>query len=140
ITTVVGNHSFGFAGDGGPATKATFSCPTSIAFDTAGKMYVVDANNNRLRMVDTQGIVTTIAGNGFRSLAQDGLPASTTTPLGYPYFVTLDSANNIYLSELFGRVRKLSVNGRILSTVAGAGSLAVDGVSAQASLVSAPSQ
>jgi len=140
IRTIAGNNTFGFTGDGGPATQAAFSCPSSVAQDSAGNLYIVDANNNRLRMMNTSGVISTIAGNGFAAFAPDGVVADTTIPLAQPYAVALDSAGNIYLSEFRGRVRKISGTSRILSTVAGSGTLTADGVPGNQAQASAPSQ
>ncbi len=65
ITTVAGSDKPGFSGDGGPATKATLDCPSGIAVDGVGNLYIADTNNQRIRKVTAAtGIITTIAGNG----------------------------------------------------------------------------
>ncbi len=73
ISTVAGNGTAGFAGDDGPATKAQFRQPHSIALDDRGMLYVADIGNHRIRRIDLeQGTITTIAGNGQRELPRDG--------------------------------------------------------------------
>ena len=72
IETVVGTGYQGFMGDGGPATKAMLKSPTAIAFDSKGNLYISDMGNNRIRKVDTSGIITTFAGTGTFGWAQDG--------------------------------------------------------------------
>jgi sugar lactone lactonase YvrE len=62
ITTVAGNSANGFGGDGGPATKAELTSPAGLAFDDAGNLYIADQGNNRVRRVDTNGMITTVAG------------------------------------------------------------------------------
>ena len=70
ITTVAGNGSIGYSGDGGPAPNAQFSNPISVALDAAGNMYVADYNNHRIRKINAAtNIITTIAGTG-RKLRQ----------------------------------------------------------------------
>jgi sugar lactone lactonase YvrE len=72
IMTVAGTGYQGFAGDGGPATKAMLKSPTALAFDSKGNLYISDMGNNRIRKVDTNGIMTTFAGTGTFGWAQDG--------------------------------------------------------------------
>jgi sugar lactone lactonase YvrE len=72
IETVAGNGYQGYFGDGGPATKAMLKSPSAIAFDSKGNLYISDMGNNRIRKVDTSGIITTFAGSGTFGWAQDG--------------------------------------------------------------------
>src|SRR5438445_11718203 len=73
ITTVAGNGSFGFAGDGGAATSASVSGPAGVAVDASGNLYIADHYNHRIRKVDAAtGIITTVAGDGRPSFAGDG--------------------------------------------------------------------
>jgi hypothetical protein len=64
ITTVAGDGTRGFSGDGGPATNASLSDPSGVAVDTAGNLYIADTSNHRVRKVSVSGTITTIAGNG----------------------------------------------------------------------------
>ncbi|MEO6786780.1 MAG: hypothetical protein ABI318_11660, partial [Chthoniobacteraceae bacterium] len=75
IHTVAGTGQKGYAGDGGPALKATFHLPHEIRFDKKGNCYVADMMNHAIRKVDTQGVITTIAGNGKPGYTGDGGPA-----------------------------------------------------------------
>src|SRR5690606_17707730 len=73
ISTVAGTGRKGFAGDGGPATKAEFSVPHSIALDGEDRLYICDIGNHRVRRVDPKtGIVTTLTGTGERKPTPDG--------------------------------------------------------------------
>ena len=115
ITTVAGNGTLGFSGDGGPATSAQLSGPANVAVDFAGNLYIVDTGNQRIRKV-SNGIITTVAGGG-TSLG-DGGPA-TSASLYNPNAVAVDSAGNLYIADSSNnRVRKVSTNG-VIATVAG---------------------
>nr|WP_321402208.1 RHS repeat-associated core domain-containing protein [uncultured Desulfobacter sp.] len=121
---VGGTENSGFSGDNGPATEADFEWPQGIAVDGAGNLYIADTANMRIRKIDTQGIVTTIAGNGnFQdgTTPVDGLPA-TDIPLKYPTDITSDNNGNVFFvdaePETGGRVLKIDKNG-IISTVVG---------------------
>jgi serine/threonine protein kinase, bacterial len=72
ISTVAGKGYSGFFGDNGPATQAMLKNPTAIAFDSKGNMFISDMGNNRIRKVDTNGIITTLAGTGAIGWGQDG--------------------------------------------------------------------
>jgi sugar lactone lactonase YvrE len=72
IVTVAGTGYQGYFGDGGPATKAMLKSPVAIAFDSKGNLYITDMGNNRIRKVDTKGIMSTFAGTGNFGWAQDG--------------------------------------------------------------------
>jgi DNA-binding beta-propeller fold protein YncE len=76
ITTIAGNGYPDFAGDGGPATEASLQYPTGVALDHDGNVFIADAANHRIRRVDRDGIITTIAGGGSEPPA-DGLPATS---------------------------------------------------------------
>ncbi len=120
IHTVAGNGSYGFSGDGGQATAASFRNPTGIAFDGSGNMYVADVFNNRIRKIDANGIITTIAGNGITGYSGDSGPA-TLAELYYPTGVAVDDSGSIYIAdEDNNRIREVSKTG-IISTRAGNG-------------------
>jgi sugar lactone lactonase YvrE len=108
ITTVVGNGSTGYSGDGGPAINATINTPNSIATDSAGNVYISDFGNNVVReLIVANGIITTVAGNGTGGFAGDGGPA-TNAKLNGPASVLLDQFSNLYVSDFFNnRVRSV---------------------------------
>ncbi|PWT76932.1 MAG: hypothetical protein C5B59_05365 [Bacteroidetes bacterium] len=122
ITTVAGNGSYGFAGDGGPAISASLKGPTGIAIDAAGNLYVADYNNNRIRKVDVAtGIITTIAGNGSSGFGGDGGPAVSAN-IWLPTGVAVDRSNNVYIADYGNhRVRKVDAQSGVITTVAGNG-------------------
>ena len=129
ITTVVGNGSGIYAGDGGAATNASLNQPYDMAFDAANNFYIVDSYNQRVRRVDTNGMITTVAGNGNATSAGDGGQA-TNASFYYPYGLTSDSTGNLYVADsLAHRIRKIDTNG-IITTVAGNGLTAGNGAGA----------
>jgi uncharacterized protein (TIGR03437 family) len=118
ITTVAGNGSPGFSGDGGPATSAQLNNPGGVAVDSAGNLYIADASNSRVRKVNPAGIISTYAGNGNVKYSGDGVQAPTTA-VDRPEAVAVDSLGNVYVSETSSsRVRKVDPSG-IITTVAG---------------------
>lgn len=98
IMTVAGNGTRGFGGDGGPATAAQLDNPRGLALDSAGNLYVADAGNDRIRKVDTLGVITTVAGSGESGYDGDGGPA-TATALNFPVDVAVDAAGSVFLSD-----------------------------------------
>ena len=126
ITTLAGNGSAGYSGDGGPATSAALNSPLGVAVDGVGDIFIVDENNQRIRKVDTSGIITTVAGNGSAGYSGDG-GAATNAALYNPINIALDLQGNIYIADAYTqRIRKVGTNG-IITTVAGNGSLGFSG-------------
>ena len=120
ITTLAGTGAPGFSGDGGPATAAQLNFPYGLAADLAGNLYVADYGNARVRRIGSDGVITTVAGNGNQGAFGDGGPA-TAAQLLTPRNVAVDAAGNLYFSEFERhRVRKVTPDGKI-STVAGTG-------------------
>ncbi len=120
ITTVVGNGTPGFSGDGGQAVNAQLNSPDDLAVDHARNLYIVDSSNQRIRKVDSSGVITTVAGNGIATSGGDG-GLATAASLYYPRSVTVDILGNLYISEQFGnRIRKVTPSG-VITTVAGMG-------------------
>jgi sugar lactone lactonase YvrE len=137
ISTVAGTNSSGFGGDGGPATNAILSGPSGVALDALGNLFIADASNERVRKVDTNGIITTVAGNGAKGIYLTGTYSGDNGPatnagLANPSSVTVDAAGNLFISDSFNyRIRKVDTHGTI-TTIAGNGAYpyAGDGVAA----------
>ena len=121
ITTIVGTSYWGFSGDGGQASYASLYSPKGVAVDGKGVIYISDYGNQRIRMINTSGVITDLAGRtaGF---AGDNL-FSVNALLNYPIGIASDSAGNIYVADSSNyRVRLINTLGMI-STIAGFGHL-----------------
>jgi sugar lactone lactonase YvrE len=120
ITTVAGSQGYGAFGDGGLATSATLYQPADIAIDKIGNLYIADRILSRIRKVDTNGIITTVAGNVYAGFSGDGGPANLAS-LNEPYDIAVDEAGNLFIADKYNhRIRKVDTNG-IITTVAGTG-------------------
>ena len=120
ITTICGTGTMGFSGDGGPATLAEINSPRGITVDKTGNVYFTDVTNNRIRKIDTAGIITTVGGNGIYGYNGENIPA-TDAAMRSPDGLTIDSIGNLYFAENDNdRVRKIGVNG-LINTVIGNG-------------------
>src|SRR5881296_154334 len=120
ITTVAGIGVGGYGGDGGPATEAALNSPEGVAVDAAGNIYIADSFNNRIRKVDTSGVITTIAGNGSPQYTGEGV--ATQVSLNDPSGVAADKSGNLYIADNSShRIRKLNLSRGIISTIAGTG-------------------
>ena len=105
MTTVAGNGTQGFSGDGGPASSGQLNNPMGVAVGPGGSIYIADTNNNRIRKV-SNGMITTVAGGGV-SLGDNG-PATGAQLYG-PGAVAVDSAGNLYIADTYNnRIRKVA--------------------------------
>ena len=117
ITTIAGTGTAGYNGDGIPATAARLNVPGDVAVDSMGNIYIADIQNHRIRMVDTAGVIHTIAGTGIDGFSPDGSLADTAQI--EPWCIRVDNMNNIYYGDSF-RIRKIDTVG-IITTIAGNG-------------------
>lgn len=141
VSTIAGDGKKGFRGDGGPAAEAQFATLIQIALDPAGKqLYCADIGNRRIRRIDlTNGVVTTVAGNGQKGVPPDGADA-VNAPLSDPRGALPDAAGGFYVLERDGHaLRHVDAAGKI-KTVAGTGAkgLSGDGGPALAATLNGP--
>ena len=147
ISTVAGTGELGYAGDAGPATSSPVGWPTGLAFDHKGNLYIADASNDRVRKVDLNGTITTMAGTGIRGYSGDGTRASSAQlnlapgpPQGAGQGLGVDAEGNVYIADTANhRVRRVSVAG-LITTVAGTGYAGYtgDGGSASSAEINGP--
>ncbi len=125
ISTFAGTGVPGNNGDGLQATATQLWFPQSVAVDQRGSVYIGELNGY-VRKIMPDGIVSTIAGNGFLEYDGDGVPA-TTTSLNEPAGLAFDSAGNLYIADYYSnRVRKIGPDG-IITTVVGNGEAGYSG-------------
>lgn len=140
IHQFAGNSYAGFLADGGPATGTNLFAPEDVAVGPNNVIYIADTGNSRIRTVDQNGIIQTVAGNGTIGIAGDS-GAATSASLAIPYAVTVDSSGNFYIAD-FGndRIRMVNSKGTIV-TVVGSGlyGFAGDGAAATQAKMYLPS-
>jgi len=125
VRTVAGNRLSGFTGDNvqGPTTRLRF--PRGIALDAEGNLYIADDGNHRIRKVQRDGVIVTVAGTGTNAFTPDGAPAVTSS-IRSPRDVAVGPDGSLFFWEGdAGRIRKIGMDG-ILTTVAGGGALGLN--------------
>jgi sugar lactone lactonase YvrE len=122
ISTIAGEVSGGFSGDGVPATATKLYFPGGMSRDASGHFYIADTENNRIRKVNAvTGIIETVAGNGLRTYSGDGGPA-TEAALKLPADVSLDASSSVFIADTENhRIRRVDYDTGIITTVAGNG-------------------
>jgi sugar lactone lactonase YvrE len=122
MTTVAGNGSDNFSGEGVPALAATLCSPSCIIFDASDNQYIVDQNNHRIRKVTkATGIITTVAGNGQLGFSGDGGPAIA-AKLAQPSSIVFDNAGDLLITDQYNhRLRKVTMSTGVITTIAGSG-------------------
>jgi len=98
MSVIAGTGVCGYSGDGGPAVAAQLDDPGGIAFDSAGNLYFSDSNNHRIRRIDRNGIITTVAGTGVAGYGGDGGPANA-AQLEYPFGMGIAPSGLLYFSD-----------------------------------------
>ena len=132
IYTIAGNGTAGYSGDGGAAVYAQLYKPNAATVDSHGNIYITETNNHAIRKIDSNGIITTVAGDGTQyepyvdGPIAEGVPA-TEAKLRYPGNVAFDSAGNLYIADQY-YIRKVDANGIIttMTTTSGDSTIAFD--------------
>ena len=120
VSTVAGNGAAAFSGDGGPATAASLNEPTGVAVGRNGDIFIADASNRRIRKVDSNGVISTVAGTGVPGFTGDGGPA-TAAMLDAPTRIDFDANGTLHFTDQNNhRIRRIDSSGTI-TTVAGNG-------------------
>ena len=139
IATIAGTGSAGFGGDGMLGTSAALDNPIGLATDAVGNVYVADSGNQRIRRIDLQGVITTVAGTGEPGYGGDGA-AATEALLDGPTGVAADTAGNLFVADYRNqRIRRIDAAG-VITTVAGTGESGYggDGAAATAARLDGP--
>ncbi len=127
LTVIAGTGEGGYGGDGGPAVNALLNAPHDLAFDAEGNLLVADTFNHRIRRIDRQGVITTIAGSGNAPYTGYGNPAPKDT-LNNPQGVAVDRSGNILIADTYNRVvRRLDRNGTLTVFAGSVAGLSGDG-------------
>lgn len=120
LTRFAGTGMPGYAGDGGPATRARLHTPFDVRLDSKGTLFIADYANHRIRAVDPNGTIRTVAGTGRPGYAGDGGPAAAATLHG-PYGVFVDRQDRLLIADSHNHViRRLAPDG-VITTIAGTG-------------------
>ena len=120
VSTVAGNGSPGYAGDGGPADHAVLDQPSAVTIDRAGNLYVSDTANHVVRKIDAAGVITTVAGTGTPGYTGDG-GAATSAALHAPRGLFVDLAGALWVADSLNHaIRRIGPDG-VISTELGTG-------------------
>ena len=126
ITTVAGNGTEGYTGDGGPATSAQLNWPRDMAMGEDGSLYIADTDNHRIRKVNSDGTISTVVGTGTSGYSGDGGPA-TTAQLNRPRDVEVGEDGSLYIADTDNHcIRKVTPDG-VINTLAGIGTSGYSG-------------
>src|ERR1017187_7336466 len=123
LTLIAGNSHAGFSGDGGPAVNAQLNGPQGVALDSAGNVYIADSLNNRVRMVNTNGVISTFAGNGTVNppgFWGDNGPA-TDASLHLPAALAVDSSGKVYIAVSADNTVRVVTTDGLINLFAGSG-------------------
>jgi uncharacterized protein (TIGR03437 family) len=141
IRTLAGTGKAGYFGDNGPAISANLYQPWTVSADPQGNILFVDYDNDLIRRVGTNGLITTVAGNLKVGLGADNIPA-TSSPLYYPFSVAAESTGSFLIADFSNNVIRRVTTAGLIVTVAGNGSKVIspNGVAATSAVLASPSK
>jgi len=141
VTTIAGNGTKGYQGDGGPATAASLNMPHELLFDAKGDLYIAERDNHVMRKIDMKtGIISTAAGTGKRGFGGDGGPG-VKAQFNQPHSIVLDRDGSILICDIGNhRIRRLHLDTGLIETYAGTGETkeTPEGASVQGTPVTGP--
>jgi streptogramin lyase len=122
IETYAGNNQKGYAGDGGPAAKASLNQPYEMAWDRGGNLFFVELGNHCVRRVDAKtGRISSVAGTGKSGFAGDGGPAAN-AQFNQPHSLAFDAVGDLYVCDILNhRIRKIAMSTGQIATWSGTG-------------------
>ena len=126
ITTIAGTGTAGYSGDNGPAASATLNKPSAVVEGSTGNLYILDTGNNVVRLLNTTGKITTIAGTGTAGYSGDNGPATSAT-LRAPYGLNIDTVGNLSIADSGNNVVRVVSTAGIITTIAGTGTYGYSG-------------
>jgi DNA-binding beta-propeller fold protein YncE len=128
ISTIAGTGERGFSGDGGPATGARLNEPYGVVGDRAGRVFFADRLNGRVRVIDTIGLISTVAGDGSKQSSGDGGPADQAGLVEPNGLALAPDGSRLFIADVAGhRVRVVDLTTGLITTFAGTGEGAHDG-------------
>src|SRR5262245_3705045 len=138
LIVIAGTGEGSYGGDGGPAIKAQLHAPHDIQFDSEGNLFIADSYNHRIRRIDRQGVITTVAGTGRAPYAGYGHPAPKDS-LNNPQGIAVDRGGNLLIADTYNRVvRRLDRNGTMTVIAGSVAGLAGDGGPAREAQLNLP--
>ncbi len=120
VSTIAGTGVAGYADGAGNVAK--FNYPTGVAVDRTGNLYVADNQNQRIRKINTSGVVSTLAGSGFRGFSNG---TGTAASFRYPFGIAVDASGNVYVADRSNHSIRKITTARVVSTFAGTGNIGV---------------
>jgi trimeric autotransporter adhesin len=118
VTRIAGTGEAAFSGDGGPAIEAELDWPTGLALDGNGNLFISDANNHRIRMVDVEGTITTFIGTGEGGYSGDGGPA-VEAQVQAPSGLAFDPAGRLVIADQGNDLVRIVDDAGVITTIAG---------------------
>src|SRR5262245_24696358 len=125
IHTIAGNGNEGYGGDGGPAISAALASPQGVDVDAAGNVYIADAENQRVRIVTTDGIIRTLVGTGAFGYAGDG-GAGESAQLAFPFGVAADGFNTLFIADTYSSRVRRSISSKVPFALSSGGAVSMN--------------